>query len=47
MNKLERKLNKYLCKAEACTSREEARKILKKYREARAKVKLKRMIEDD
>jgi len=47
MTNIERKLNKYQCKAEACTTREEALKILKKHAKARAKVKLKRMIEDD
>ena len=46
MNKSERKLQKYQLKAQSCTSRKEAQKILSKHAKARAKVKLKLMIED-
>ena len=45
MTNPERKLNKYQCKAEACTTREEARKILKKHAKARAKVLCKKLLE--
>ena len=47
MTKLERKLNNYQYKAQACTTREQARKILKKHAKARAKVKLKRILDND
>ena len=47
MNKNEKKLLKYQDKAEACTSREEAQKILRKHDKARAKVLVKRIIEDE
>ena len=47
MTNPERKLHKYQLKAEACTSREEARKILKKHAKARAKVLTKRIINND
>jgi len=47
MKKQERKLMKYNEKAQYCTTREEAQTILKKATKARAKLQLKRMIEDD
>ena len=47
MTNSERKLRKYLVKAEACTSRDEARKILKKHAKARAKLLTKRIIDND
>ena len=47
MNKHEKKLLKYQDKAEHCTSREDAQKILRKHKEARAKVLTKRLISDD
>ena len=46
MNKHERKLIKYQDKADECTSREEAQSILRKHEKARAKVLLKRIIND-
>ena len=46
MNKQERKLIKYQDAAESCSSREEAQKILNKHNKARAKLYVKRMIED-
>ena len=46
MNKHERKLIKYQDKAEECTSREEAQAILRKHEKARAKVLVKRLIND-
>ena len=47
MKKQERKLIELNEKAEDCTSREEALKILNKEKKTRAKLYLKRMIEDD
>ena len=47
MNKKERKLAKLTQKAEECTTREEAQKILKKTTKTRAKLYVDRMIEDD
>ena len=47
MNKDERKLIKYQDKAEACTTREEAQKILNKHQKARAKLLVKRMMKDE
>ena len=46
MDKQEKKLIKYADKANECTSREEAQKILKKYNEARAKLLAKRLIDE-
>ena len=47
MNKSEQKLNKYQLKAQECTTREEALKILKKHAKARAKVLTKRILDND
>ena len=47
MNKQERKLIKYQDKAEECTSREEAQTILRKHEKARAKLLVKRIINDE
>lgn len=47
MTKDEKKLIKYQDKAEMCTSREEAQKILRKHNKARAKVLVRRIIEDE
>ena len=47
MDKQEKKLIKYADKANECTSREEAQKILKKYNEARAKLLVKRILKDE
>ena len=47
MNKDERKLIKYQDKAEACTTREEAQKILSKHQKARAKLLVKRMMKNE
>ena len=44
MTKHEKKLIKYQDKAEHCTSREEAQKIIRKHNEARVKVLTKRLI---
>ena len=46
MNKQERKLIKCQDKADECTSREEAQTILRKHEKARAKLLVKRMIND-
>lgn len=47
MTKSERKLNKYQMKAQECTTREEALKILKKHAKVRAKVLTKRILNND
>ena len=47
MNKQEKKLIKYADKANECTSREEAQKILKKYNQARAKLLVKRILNNE
>ena len=47
MTNPERKLNKYQMKAQECTTREEALKILRKHEKARAKVLVKRIINND
>ena len=47
MKKQERKLMSLQEKAESCLSRKEANKILDKEKKARAKLYVKRMIEDD
>ena len=47
MNKQEKKLLKYQDKAEDCTSREEAQTILRKHEKARAKLLVKRIINDE
>lgn len=44
LNKQQKKLTEYLCKAEDCTSREEAQKILDKYHKAQAKVFVGRLL---
>ena len=46
MKKQEKKLMKYNEKAEACVTRQEAQKIIRKAEKARAKLQLKRMIDD-
>jgi len=46
MNKHEKKLFKYLDKANDCTSREEARKLILKTDKLRAKLLAKKLIED-
>lgn len=46
MNKQEKKLIKLQDKAEDCTTREEAQTILRKHEKARAKLLVKRMIND-
>ena len=46
MKKQERKLVKLTEQANNCTSREEAQKILNKHSKTRAKLYIKRMIED-
>ena len=47
MKKQERKLIEYADKANTCASREEAQKILKKYEKARAKLLVKRILNDE
>ena len=47
MTKHEKQLIKYLDKAEHCTTREQAQKILRKHNEARVKVLMKRLINDE
>lgn len=47
MKKQEKKLMKYSEKAEVCTSRQEAQKIIRKADKARAKLLVKRLISDD
>ena len=47
MNKHEKKLIKYQDKAQHCLTREDALKILRKHTEARAKLYVKRIIEDE
>ena len=47
MTNPEQKLNKYQVKAQECTTREEAQKILKKHAKARAKVLTKRILNND
>ena len=47
MNKQEKKLLKYQDKADECTSREEAQTILRKHEKARAKLLVKRIINDE
>ena len=47
MKKQEKKLMKYSEKAEACTTRQEAQKIIRKADKARAKLLVKRLISDD
>ena len=46
MNKQERKLIKYQDKAEDCTTREEAQKIIRKHDKASAKLLLKHLIDN-
>ena len=47
MKKQERKLIELNEKADECTSREEAQKILNKHQKARAKLLVKRMMKDE
>tara|TARA_Y100000401_G_scaffold72030_1_gene58086 strand:- start:3014 stop:3157 length:144 start_codon:yes stop_codon:yes gene_type:complete len=47
MKKQEKKLMKYSKKAEVCTSRQEAQKIIRKADKARAKLLVKRLTNDD
>ena len=47
MNKDEKKLLKFQDKAEACTTREEAQKIIRKHDKARARLFVRRIIEDE
>ena len=47
MKKQERKLIELNEKADECTSREEAQKILNKHQKARAKLLVKRMMSDE
>ena len=47
MKKQERKIVKLIEEAADCTSRKEAKKILSKHSKARAKLYLKRMINDE
>lgn len=44
MNKLEKKLINYHCKAQDCVSREEAQEILRKAEKARCKLLAKKLI---
>ena len=45
LDKQQKKMTKYLSKAEECTSREEAQSIINKYEKARVKVFASRLIE--
>ena len=47
MKKQEKKLMKYSKKAEVCTSRQDAQKIIRKADKARAKLLVKRLTNDD
>ena len=47
MKKQEKKLIHLTEQANACTTREEAQKILNKHQKARAKLLVKRLIEDE
>ena len=47
MNKQEQKLLKFQDQADECTSREEAQTILRKHEKARAKLLVKRIINDE
>lgn len=47
MNKQEKKLLKFQDQADECTSREEAQTILRKHEKARAKLLVKRIINDE
>ena len=45
LDKQQKKMTKYLSKAEECTSRKEAQQIINKYEKARVKVFASRLIE--